>query len=217
MQIIGNYPSILALEEGQALEKSRCLSKTATRFFVSRASRASAALLFAYFLVSKSRKWAWLTKMNHIHRLSIRLKNKNCRVECKSSLFKYMQQRIIITTGAPWESIVGYCRAVQIGNTIEVSGTVAADENGPVAVGDPAAQTRYVLEKIQKVLENAGFSLSDVVRTRMFVTNIDQWEAIGRTHGAFFAEIKPCTTMVEVSRLIAPEYLVEIEATAVRT
>ncbi len=127
-----------------------------------------------------------------------------------------MQQRTNFETGAPWESIVGYCRAVRIGNTLEVSGTVAADENGPVAVGDPAAQTRYILEKIQKVLENAGFSLTDVVRTRMFVTNIDQWEAVGHTHGAFFADIKPCTTMVEVSRLIAPEYLVEIEVTAVK-
>ncbi len=126
-----------------------------------------------------------------------------------------MQKRTNYTTGAPWESIVGYCRAVRIGNVIEISGTVAADENGPLAVGDPAAQTQLILEKIQKTLETAGASLHDVVRTRMFVTDISQWEAIGRVHGSFFKDIQPCTTMVEVARLIAPEYLVEIEATAI--
>ena len=124
-------------------------------------------------------------------------------------------QRINYTTGAPWESIVGYCRAVKIGNMLEISGTVASDEQGPVAVGDAAAQTQFILEKVQKVLENAGSGLQHVVRTRMFVTDISQWEAIGKVHGHFFSEIKPCTTMVEVSRLIAPEYLIEIEVSAV--
>jgi enamine deaminase RidA (YjgF/YER057c/UK114 family) len=126
-----------------------------------------------------------------------------------------MSQRINISSGAPWEAIIGYSRAVRIGNIIEVTGTVAADENGAVAVGDAYAQTQFIIKKIEKVLEQAGASLTDVVRTRMFVTDISQWEAYGRAHGEFFGEIRPCTTMVEVTKLISPEYMIEIEATAI--
>lgn len=125
-----------------------------------------------------------------------------------------MSQRKNYTTGAPWEDIVGYCRAVQIGNQLEISGTVASDENGVVAMGDPYGQTKFIIEKVEKVLHQAGFSLQDVIRTRMFVTDISKWEEVGRAHGEFFKTIKPVTTMVEVSRLIDPEFLVEIEMTA---
>lgn len=127
-------------------------------------------------------------------------------------------QRINYSSGAKWENIVGYSRAVKIGNTIEVTGTVAVDENNNL-VGDGSAyeQTKYILQKIERVLQQAGASLKDVVRTRMFVTDISRWEEYGRAHGEFFSEIKPCTSMIEVKGLIAPEYLVEIEATAIIT
>jgi enamine deaminase RidA (YjgF/YER057c/UK114 family) len=105
---------------------------------------------------------------------------------------------------------------VKVGNTVEVTGTVAVDENSQLVGGESAyEQTKFVLSKIEKVLEKAGASLSDVVRTRIFVTDISRWEEYGRAHGEFFSEIRPCTTMVEVSKLISPEYLVEIEATAI--
>ena len=126
-----------------------------------------------------------------------------------------MSQRVNLSTGAPWEAIIGYSRAVRIGNIIEVTGTVAADENGPVAVGDAYGQTKFIIEKIEKVLVQAGASLKDVVRTRLFVTDIARWETYGRAHGEVFGEIRPCTTMVEISKLIAPEYLIEIEVTAI--
>jgi enamine deaminase RidA (YjgF/YER057c/UK114 family) len=126
-----------------------------------------------------------------------------------------MSQRINISSGVPWEAIVGYSRAVRVGNIIEVTGTVAVDDNGPVGVGDAYEQTKFIIQKIEKVLAQAGANLTDVVRTRLFVTDIAQWEAYGKAHGEFFGEIRPCTTMVEVSRLIAPEYLIEIEATAI--
>lgn len=122
--------------------------------------------------------------------------------------------RKIFTTGAPWESVVGYSRAVQLGDVLEISGTVAADENGVVAKGDHYGQTKFILSKIGKVLSDAGFSFEDVVRTRMFVTDISQWEQIGKAHGEVFHTIKPATSMVEVSRLIDDDYLVEIEVTA---
>lgn len=125
-------------------------------------------------------------------------------------------QRTNYSSGAKWEEIVGYSRAVKVGNTVEVTGTVAVDNNGDVvAPGDAYSQTRFVLEKIAGVLEKAGATLSQVVRTRIYVTDISRWEEFGRAHGEFFHEIRPCTTMVEVSKLISPEYLVEIEATAI--
>lgn len=124
--------------------------------------------------------------------------------------------RVNYSTGATWEDIVGYCRAVQIGNTIEISGTVASDGSEAMAKGDFYGQTRYIIEKIEGVLKQAGFDLKDVVRTRIYVTDISNWEAVGKAHGEFFKDIKPVTSMVEVSALIAPDYLVEIEATAVK-
>ena len=119
-----------------------------------------------------------------------------------------------ISSGAPWEDIVGYSRAVKIGNTIEVSGT-APVQNGQVTGKTAYEQTKVCLEIIQEALEKAGASMKDVVRTRMFVTDITQWEEIGKAHGEFFANIKPATAMIEVSQLIDPEMLIEIEAAAV--
>ena len=127
-----------------------------------------------------------------------------------------MGNRKNYSSGAQWEDIVGYSRAVQIGNTLEVTGTVAHGDDGVVGKGDFYQQTRFIIEKVEKVLHGAGFSLSDVVRTRMFVTDISHWQEIGRAHGEFFKEIRPATTMVEVSALIDPDYLVEIEFTAVK-
>ncbi|HEY9008950.1 MAG TPA: RidA family protein [Ohtaekwangia sp.] len=125
-------------------------------------------------------------------------------------------QRKIYSSGAKWEDIVGYSRAVQVGNHLEISGTVATDENGVVGKGDFYEQTRFILNKIDKVLQQAGFSLQDIVRTRMFVTDISQWEAIGKAHGEFFVNIKPATSMIEISALIDPDYLIEIEVTAIK-
>ena len=119
-------------------------------------------------------------------------------------------------SGAKWEEIVGYSRAVKVGNIVEVTGTVAVDKEGKiVGAGNAYEQTKFILQKIEKVLHQAGANLKDVVRTRMFVTDISLWEEYGRGHGEFFKKIKPCTTMVEVSNLISPEYLIEIEATAI--
>jgi len=119
-------------------------------------------------------------------------------------------------SGAKWEDIVGYSRAVRVGDLIEVTGTVAVDDEGrTVGIDDPYAQTRFILQKIEKVLERAGATLQDVVRTRMFVTRIKYWEEYGRAHGEFFRDIKPCTSMIEVKGLIDPSYLIEIEATAI--
>lgn len=113
---------------------------------------------------------------------------------------------------------MGYSRAVRIGNEIHVSGTTSLDENGIlVGPGDAGAQTRQILNIIRQALEEAGASISDVVRTRIYVTDINQWEDIGRAHGSFFGDIRPAATMVEVSRLIDPDMLVEIEATAIVT
>lgn len=124
-------------------------------------------------------------------------------------------QRKNISSGAPWEDIVGYSRAVRIGNIIEVAGTTAT-VNGEVVVKDDAyAQTVQIFEIIQTALIEAGATMENVVRTRMFVTDISKWEEIGRAHGDFFRNIKPATTMVEVKGLISPDLLIEIEATAV--
>ncbi|MBK9569832.1 MAG: RidA family protein [Chitinophagaceae bacterium] len=120
------------------------------------------------------------------------------------------------SSGAKWEDIVGYSRAVKVGNVVEVTGTVAVEENSLlVCKGDAYGQTKFIIEKIEKVLHRAGASLKDVVRTRMFVTDISRWEEYGKAHGEFFKDIKPCTSMIEVKGLIDPEYLVEIEATAI--
>jgi len=126
-----------------------------------------------------------------------------------------MQEREKYSSGAKWESIVGYSRAVKVGSRIYVTGTTATDENSEiVGVGDAYAQTVQTIKNIEKALKALGATLENVVRTRMFVTDISRWEEYGRAHGEFFASIMPATTMVEISKLIDPQMLIEIEADA---
>ncbi len=127
-----------------------------------------------------------------------------------------MSSRINYSSGSKWEEIVGYSRAVKVGNLVEITGTVASDEEGVVVGEDDAyLQTKYIYQKIEAVLLRAGAEMKDVIRVRMFVTDISRWQEYGKAHSEVFKDIKPCNTMVEVSALIEPQYLIEIEATAI--
>jgi enamine deaminase RidA (YjgF/YER057c/UK114 family) len=121
-----------------------------------------------------------------------------------------------ISSGTTWESFAGYSRAVRVGSTVWVAGTTASDEaTQPVGINDPYAQTVYIFQKIERALKQAGASLSDVVRTRIYITNVDHWRDVARAHGEVFSEIRPVNTLIVVKALIGEEYLVEIEADAV--
>lgn len=126
-----------------------------------------------------------------------------------------MCERQLVSSGGQWEAVVGYSRAVRVGSWVSVAGTTAAEEHGAVGGDDIAEQTREALRRIATALEHAGASMEQVVRTRMFLTDIGRWEEVGRAHAEFFATIKPAATMVEVSKLIDPSLLIEIEADAV--
>jgi len=123
--------------------------------------------------------------------------------------------RLLVSSGSPYESIVGYSRAVRVGNIVAVSGTTAASGGKPVAIGDPAAQTRAIFEVIAKALDEAGASLKDVVRTRVYLVDIEHFEAVGGVHGEVFADIRPANTTLQVSGFVSPDWLVEIEVEAV--
>lgn len=127
-----------------------------------------------------------------------------------------LSDRSNYSSGAPWESIAGYSRAVRIGNIIEVAGTTAVDTEGQVVgAGDISKQTDYIFNKIRNALNDAGSKMSDVIRTRMYLTDINDWETVARVHGDIFSDIKPVSTLVEVSGLIDEELLIEIEVSAV--
>jgi len=123
-------------------------------------------------------------------------------------------QKQLISSGTKWEDIVGYSRAVRVGNVVEVAGTTAMDGDQLIGKDDMYAQSKFIFEKIEKTLHEAGARMTDVVRTRMYVTDISRWEDVGRAHGEFFRDIKPASTMVEISGLVHPDMLVEIEVTA---
>ncbi len=128
-----------------------------------------------------------------------------------------MMTRTKVFTGSPWEPTVGYCRAIRVGNRIEVAGTTAMRDGEVVGEGNAYEQARYVLEIIEKALLELGATMSDVIRTRMFVTDISLWEEFGRAHGEFFREVQPVATMVEVQALIDPRLMIEIEVEALKT
>ena len=123
--------------------------------------------------------------------------------------------RLLVSSGSPYEPIVGYSRAVRVGNMISVAGTTAGSGGKPVAIGDPAAQTRAIFETIEKALKEAGASFEDVVRTRVYLVDIAHWEAVGRIHGEIFSDIRPANTALQVSGFVSPDWLVEIEVDAV--
>lgn len=125
-------------------------------------------------------------------------------------------ERQLVSSGTEWELAVGFSRAVRVDRFVFVSGTTATDEQGqPVGIGDVAAQTEYIMQKIKRALHEVGATLSDVVRTRIYVVNADDWQAIGRVHGKYFGDIRPANTLVEISKIVGDEYLVEIEADAI--
>jgi enamine deaminase RidA (YjgF/YER057c/UK114 family) len=128
---------------------------------------------------------------------------------------EHATKRLLVSSGSPYEPIIGFSRAVRVGNIIAIGGTTAGSSGKPVAIGDPAAQTRAILEIIGKALADAGASLRDVIRTRTYLVDIAHWEAVGRVQGEFFADIRPASSMLEVSGFISPDWLVEIEADAV--
>ena len=126
-----------------------------------------------------------------------------------------MSERLRVSSGSKYEPIIGFSRAVRSGNIIAVGGTTAGSGGQPVAIGDPAAQTRAIIEIIAKALEDAGAGLRHVIRTRIYLVDIAHWEEVGRVHGEFFGEIRPASSILEVSRFISPDWLVEIEADAI--
>jgi enamine deaminase RidA (YjgF/YER057c/UK114 family) len=126
-----------------------------------------------------------------------------------------MSERLRVSSGSKYEPIIGFSRAVRSGNIIAVGGTTAGSGGQPVAIGDPAAQTRAIIEIIAKALQDAGAGLQHVIRTRIYLVDIAHWEAVGRVHGEFFGEIRPASSILEVSRFISPDWLVEIEADAI--